>query len=165
MGVVRQMIIALLLVVFASVKINIVNPTSSSTWNEGQQVYIVWEIVSGSSQKMDMNLMDGSHGNNDAPLVNTIANNVDPTLLRLNYTVPKSVQAGKYFIQAVPNDGNPQYSSTFQIQQQGSSSSSSNSSTNSTSTTGSGNSDGKSNSGAFTLKTIISFAILSVAFF
>eukprot|EP00834_Sanchytrium_tribonematis_P004857 NODE_261_length_11439_cov_1.285538.p11 type:complete len:144 gc:universal NODE_261_length_11439_cov_1.285538:9742-9311(-) len=98
----------------ASLKIRIVNPTSTSTWSPGQQVYIVWDVLEGNG-KLTFNLMDNSQGNNDAPLLQTIANDVDSDLKKLNYTVPSDVKSGKVSIQALPADGSPQYSTVFTI--------------------------------------------------
>eukprot|EP00835_Amoeboradix_gromovi_P005019 NODE_434_length_8679_cov_0.241142.p7 type:complete len:146 gc:universal NODE_434_length_8679_cov_0.241142:1502-1939(+) len=109
------MLTVLIALVLGASTIRIVNPTTSSTWTPNQDVYVVWEVVNSGNDKLTFNLMDGSQGNNDAPLIKVIADNVNPNAKKLSYKVPGDVNSGKYFIQVVPNDGKPQYSSTFQI--------------------------------------------------
>ena len=117
-----MLLLTLFILTFAATEIRIVNPTTTSKWIAGQDVFIVWEIVTTGNSKLTFNLMDASQGNNDAPLVKTISSGVDSNKLKLSYTVPNDLQDGKYFIQTVPEDGKPQYSSSFQIQKASSSS-------------------------------------------
>ena len=107
-----------LLTIFAELKITVLNPTSSVKWAPGKDVNIVWSLDGTvGTTKITLNLMDGSTGNqDDAPLIKEIAADVDPNLKKLPYKVPDDVSNGSYFIQIIPNDGKPQYSSTFKVE-------------------------------------------------
>lgn len=95
--------------------VTILNPTSNSKWAPGEEVTIIWSTDSDESG-VSFNLIDLTNGNEDAPFLAEISEDVDLTEGRLEFTVPEDVEPGKVGIQILAPAEKPLYSSTFEIE-------------------------------------------------
>ena len=96
-------------------EVTILNPTSNSKWAPGEDVTIIWNSDSTKSD-VSFNLIDLTNGNEDAPFLETIADDVNLEDGKLQYTVPKDVQTGTVGIQILSASEKPLYSSEFEIE-------------------------------------------------
>ncbi|KAI8050694.1 hypothetical protein BDF21DRAFT_432404 [Thamnidium elegans] len=92
---------AALELVFAS-SVSITTPEPKDTWEIGSTVQIKWDVneVTNSS----IRLLYASGPPQSLTVNGLIADNVDPSLGTYSWTIPSSIKAKKYVIEAGPSD-------------------------------------------------------------